>query len=517
MRRYIGPTHENTGDIKKDGTLQNIESLITNGVIGRQARITIVFRQYPTSGAPSDCGTTKRVEKITLNGRDLATTGNSARLKANDDGTWTKVAFLVPVEWVKFPKEPGMWNTQTQTASPAVSPRGNSITITFARGDCVCTQIDWASLEIRAMSPVILVHGIGGGPTTFTSFEMAQSLEDAKLIADRSVHQLPSHQTIEEDGNNLRTRVPLIARDLYGADLYHLVCHSKGGLDSRRFLESTNGVGSPELSPVSLITMGTPHMGSPVADFVYAFGEACRMYKVVALDTEFEVGTHSIAIAADRFLIKSGNPSLRPGWSDLRTGEFDRQQRKNISVLRSMNNNMLFYAIGTSADIDGSSSISGENERRGFTDLGAAAETGISIASMFTFSVIGSIIFNEIVGTVLDTALDRIYQICGRYAAFEVLESGTRDVNGNSVTGGLLRGVRRWSGTQPNDLVVPQMSSSGINTPFVTEVCQNNRTFLTGGIGGDHSYLLRREIADIYVIPRLREADTLYGGMKPWP
>ena len=78
---------------------------------------------------------------------------------------------------------------ETQRVISPLPTRNNEIEIYFKNWDCVCTQIDWASIEIRAMSPVILVHGIGGGPSTFTSFGMADELADYGLVSSKHIHE----------------------------------------------------------------------------------------------------------------------------------------------------------------------------------------------------------------------------------------------------------------------------------------------------------------------------------------
>jgi len=52
----------------------------------------------------------------------------------------------------------------------------------------------------------------------------------------------------------------------YGVDSLHVVCHSKGGLDAKSYLERFHPANSAQFKVLSLTTIGTPHAGSVLAD-----------------------------------------------------------------------------------------------------------------------------------------------------------------------------------------------------------------------------------------------------------
>ena len=125
------------------------------------------------------------------------------------------------------------------------------------------------------MSPVFLVPGNSNfeewwGPEK-TRF--VEGLEERYLVHHAMSFQVPNQNTTDKNALWIGDRPSRAARS-FGADSIHLVAHSKGGLDARRWLaknyHATAAGGYPAVSIVSLITLATPHNGSPLADLMEA-------------------------------------------------------------------------------------------------------------------------------------------------------------------------------------------------------------------------------------------------------
>jgi len=114
-------------------------------------------------------------------------------------------------------------------------------------------------------SPVVLVHGLFGydrvplGPMGWDYFRgIRRSLEAAgnRVL----VPQLPM-----TDGTECRARrLQWFIRRHAGNEPVHLIAHSMGGLDSRHLITHLEAPGRV----LSLTTVGTPHRGSPFADWM---------------------------------------------------------------------------------------------------------------------------------------------------------------------------------------------------------------------------------------------------------
>ncbi len=115
--------------------------------------------------------------------------------------------------------------------------------------------------------PVVLLHGLGGFdqlqlPAMNASYfrGLERLFERHGVRAYRTT--VPAFGTVEERARALgRELVALAART--GARRFNLVAHSMGGLDARFAI-----VHDDDVRPLvaSLVTIGTPHRGTPIAD-----------------------------------------------------------------------------------------------------------------------------------------------------------------------------------------------------------------------------------------------------------
>ena len=166
---------------------------------------------------------------------------------------WKLNSFNIPLSWIKFPTDPG--------ENGVITPQTNTIQIDIDvqnTDEIWCTAIDWASLSIEVQRPVLLVHGIFSGPSTWDLW--VKNLKDAGVPL--AVMDMGWLDGIEENAAKISTTINKL-RTKWGVDKVNIVAHSKGGLDSREYAEYRNTVDK-------LIQIGTPNAGSPLANLVQA-------------------------------------------------------------------------------------------------------------------------------------------------------------------------------------------------------------------------------------------------------
>lgn len=129
----------------------------------------------------------------------------------------------------------------------------------------------------RLKAPIVLAHGlfgfsrIGFGPVTLTSY--FRGIPDVLRAAGNRVLTTRVHPiaSIDFRGRRLGYRI-----DTYFPDEpVHIIGHSMGGLDARRLLAEPGW----RDRILSLTTIGTPHMGSILADFAKL--RAGRIYRLL--------------------------------------------------------------------------------------------------------------------------------------------------------------------------------------------------------------------------------------------
>jgi triacylglycerol lipase len=119
--------------------------------------------------------------------------------------------------------------------------------------------------EAAMTDVIVLAHGVFGfgnplGLPAFANYFNGVSAHLQKLGHDVLVPQVNPFGSIAQRGDNLAT---FIQRHTSPSQNVHVIAHSMGGLDARHAI--TNVFKSPK--PVgTLVTIGTPHRGSPVAD-----------------------------------------------------------------------------------------------------------------------------------------------------------------------------------------------------------------------------------------------------------
>ncbi|PYQ59936.1 MAG: hypothetical protein DMF58_09840 [Acidobacteria bacterium] len=223
----------------------------SKGLLSKMAHIRMPAYDVDVNGAP---GYPPEVDRVSFNGHDLGTL-------TGDNNIWKLNEFDVPIDWVKFP-------SKGSPGSPP-SPADNVVQIDIDTASPPdfnwCTSIDWVEIEFDAVAPVFLVHGTNAQSDTwnpnFTAFfgnSGAPWSNDINLQANGS---------ILGNGQLLAARVQDLAA-MFGAKKCHLIAHSKGGLDTRAFLN--NEYDPDKLKVLSVYTLSTPHHGTIESDIIVA-------------------------------------------------------------------------------------------------------------------------------------------------------------------------------------------------------------------------------------------------------
>jgi hypothetical protein len=187
-------------------------------------------------------------DRVTFNGNVVPT-----EFLTGSDGVWKLNSFRVPIEWVRFPADPG------QNGTPTLTDNIVQIDIDTANSDEFwCTSIDWAALSIEVARPVVLAHGILSNGGTWAPVWTSQLT--ARGLPHTNELNMGNLDSIQNNAGKIG-RVVASSRQRWGVDKVNLVCHSKGGLDSRHFVEGNDSVDQ-------VIQIGTPNAGSPLADTV---------------------------------------------------------------------------------------------------------------------------------------------------------------------------------------------------------------------------------------------------------
>lgn len=240
VTRYVGP-------VNPDGTLQDPVSLKDIGIVFPTAtlRMPAFDVDYGASlPAPYD----PERDRVFFNGTDIG-------YLTGFNNIWKLNIFTIPIELLKFPDK------------GATTPAKNTIRIDIDVAnidigqELWCTAIDWAELSFQAVRPVLLVHGILTGPETWTDEKDSpwfSNLENALIPVDTV--RVGIMATIQSNSALIASKVSTM-RSQYGVDRINIVSHSKGGLDSRDYINTHDDI-------EQLIMISTPNAGTPVADFI---------------------------------------------------------------------------------------------------------------------------------------------------------------------------------------------------------------------------------------------------------
>jgi hypothetical protein len=271
VTRYAGPTDNN-------GNLADAVALVQNGYLGEYAQLQICAYDVEWSGR--QFGIAEEQDRVKFNDFDrLEGEPFATSFLYGQNEKWQIKTFYVPIAKIKFPTAAGAGGN----APTAVV---NTVRITLDEKSAApgkwCTAIDWVALRIQLMSPIALVHGNdegleGAGGLIFTApgtdannptrgQNYTSHLDAQKLLWSNDVDLTPE-KPLSTNGKKLSAQLPRLAAQ-FGVDSIHVVAHSKGGLDTRYFLEHFHD--PKTLKIVSFATLSTPNDGSVLADILVA-------------------------------------------------------------------------------------------------------------------------------------------------------------------------------------------------------------------------------------------------------
>jgi pimeloyl-ACP methyl ester carboxylesterase len=297
VTRYAGPT---TGA----HTLLYADDLVMTGLASGKAVLRIVgFGVQPDkhhvvsfNGVPVD----------QLNPAD-----NSPPYLKPAGCDWSVTTFKVPFGSVRFPASRGSGG-----GGPPAQPNTVAVSVD---GTPACLKVKGMSLSIKVMSPIILIHGNESNGGFFGRQGFGDGLDEKRLHWDNSI-LLPG-ATRERSAQNLLAFVPGIVQS-FGVDSVHLVAHSKGGLDTREYLELYQPSQVPPFTVLSFTTLSTPHNGSILADISVAQSKAVKR----AAKIEYP-GLPAWALIVGEYL----TPSL--GWPSLTIEDCAHFNARNVDAL----------------------------------------------------------------------------------------------------------------------------------------------------------------------------------------
>lgn len=176
---------------------------------------------------------------------------------SGDNNIWILNSFTIEADWINFADDNG---------NPGINTIEIQIDTANPNYQVWCTAIDWAALTIEAPRPVLLIHGIspfpGSDPTAAWANVWKPELQNLGIPVDdiNLSTGLFALDSIQNNSAKISTKIETLL-DKWGVDKVNIVAHSKGGLDSRDYIENHNTV-------EVLAQMGTPNAGSPLADAI---------------------------------------------------------------------------------------------------------------------------------------------------------------------------------------------------------------------------------------------------------
>lgn len=283
-RRYVGPTDGN-------GYLQNVDTLISQGVVSDKTKIYLPAYDVDEGVFPVlDCDYDGIYDQLYDEVNEVYFNGKKLGKLTGGNREWTQQRYVIPTGELKFPSAPGgIANNEVRVK---IDVANADVVLSSGKVGCVvwATSIDWVGIQFDAAAPVVLVHGMDSSGSSLenlkTTFESFNMLADNSIYFDPSKQEKPAvmpvgcgsepyNESIAFNVNHLKSEVPKILQK-FGASSVNFVTHSKGGLDSLGFISQTQGdnaikvnVGMMDGKPVlhkiktnSLITLNTPHKGS---------------------------------------------------------------------------------------------------------------------------------------------------------------------------------------------------------------------------------------------------------------
>lgn len=356
----------------------DVDKLLSQGLLSPKAHLFLPAFDVDVHGAP---GYPPEVDKVYFNGDYIGDlTGDNNIWKLND--------FAFDIHKLNFPARgaPGS----------AIVPADNVIKIdidTASQGeDNWCTAVDWVELQFDAIAPIFLVHGTNADSSTWTP-DFTSELDDLGVPRSNDINLTPNG-AILANGHMLSDQLTALAAE-FGAKKCHIIAHSKGGLDTRAYLN--HEYHPKKLKVLSVHALSTPHHGTIVADIFVASRD------------------ESIPGSADpdlKYLIDHDLSFLAYEWLPLCVQvphgmALADQTTTNMAAFNQTESDLpdglLFYSYGADADVDHSGTITLDETSKFFEKCGVdliSDDTKVEVAAMLyrTIANVASITVTSLPG-----------------------------------------------------------------------------------------------------------------------
>jgi triacylglycerol esterase/lipase EstA (alpha/beta hydrolase family) len=428
ITRYVGP-------VNGEGKLSDPQKLVNNGVITPKVTLEMPAFDVDYNAATIPPDQPER-DRIFFNGEPLGDLGAEGYLDG-ENNKWRMNRIKVPVSAVKF--------AQLNGNGPP-TPGLNEIEILIDQGNIAnnkelwCTSIDWAAIEVKALYPVVMLHGNGEDGSFWNRLGFTTPFQAQDIPYDNSVSN--GTNLIFINAAQLAGKIPVIAIK-FGVRHLHFVAHSKGGLDSRAFLKL---IPQDTIAILSVTTLSTPHHGSVLADYIRDARGASAWHSEDSIRTQ---------------AIQSLGGDFDAGRQNLTTSFVRDFNQKNLPLPTSFTvqgetTPVKYFSWGADANLDNSMSLLG-NPTITNNELAGTGKDG-----MWKFSEWGGTLVYRIVYYVASTRWD--YRIVSGKRVKIVRETQAATV-------------------QPNDMLVSQTSSRLSQYIPMTDMKRNHATIADSEMG----------------------------------
>lgn len=320
------------GEVDGNGFLKDPSTLILNKVISRNAKLLMPAFDVD-SDDPGEEGPPE-VDKVFFNGMELS------KILTGIDSNWVMNEFEIPISMIKFPATRGTPGHKPEPVQNEIRVDIDTANISTNREDW-CTAIDWAELQLKAMAPILLIHGINAGPGSWNTPNVTDFLRRLRIPFESEI-QLEPNGSIDTNASLLK-KIILDQAMSFGVKKVHLVAHSKGGLDSRKYLSTYY---DPEqVKVLSLSTLSTPHQGSVIADISMA-----NLNDNDPTSKDDTIRTFLLENSVAAYFDQTPKP---PGLADLQTEEMLKFNSLNFFFPYKVK----LYTYGADADLDNDGTI----------------------------------------------------------------------------------------------------------------------------------------------------------------
>lgn len=308
MTRVVGPgTTGADGELNADGSLKNWGTDVANGVISEKAYINVVT--WVLSGDPCAIGYTGCIPfPFAQGGIKLIVNGHQVTPKISSVNLLNKASTCLEFDsqYLRFPARAPAGSSPTSVENVIGfgfnAPEGCILLGWIPLGGygvvptCIYPYLGWdtyvvvGNLTIKAMAPIVLVHGWNSGPwvwgpkpgdrsacpvnpkdSTDGGQSLYNSLLNAKVPVDCSFNTNNRQSSIDDGAAKLQNQLQSILAT-FGTRHVNLVTHSKGGLFARKFLQlNADQDPTTRIGVISVTTLDAPHHGSVLSDTVVAY------------------------------------------------------------------------------------------------------------------------------------------------------------------------------------------------------------------------------------------------------